>query len=480
MKKIIMSSYYTLLTILFLLIITLVLTGCGNNSGDGYEPPEFVYLPEVIPLPMPEGVSWIDNVTISGDSVYFTAMAEGDANNTFTSYDIYTMDLDGSNSRALPEYSIGTEIPEEATDGNIQIYSICIDSSGYIWIAERGEFFYFPDGLDEDDWERWNKRIMVKDFTRVRKLADTGAEVLSFDVSHITAGQDWFYISAFIVDDNNNIYIGDDSQVYVFDNEGKAVFTLDAQWVERFIKMQDGSIANSGWGNRGKELTKIDVVGKKWGETINLPSNAHNIYRGNEEYTILFTDGNGLYGIEEASGEVTMLLNWIDSDITTDGLGSITFLPDERILITSQTWNNDRQVQEIIFLSKTPYSELPERSVLTLATFYLDFNIRSTVVQFNRTSTTHRIRVTDYSEFNTDDDVQAGLTRLSTEIVSGNVPDILDVSNLPFTQYAAKGLLLDLYPLIDSDPVFDRSDFMESAFRATEINGGLYKIFPYF
>jgi ABC-type glycerol-3-phosphate transport system substrate-binding protein len=54
------------------------------------------------------------------------------------------------------------------------------------------------------------------------------------------------------------------------------------------------------------------------------------------------------------------------------------------------------------------------------------------------------------------------------------------VSNLPFNQYVARGLLLDLYPLIDADPELDRSDLLESVIRATEINGGLYRIFPHF
>jgi len=46
--------------------------------------------------------------------------------------------------------------------------------------------------------------------------------------------------------------------------------------------------------------------------------------------------------------------------------------------------------------------------------------------------------------------------------------------------YATKGLLVDLYDLIDSDPGFDRSSFMEGALRAAETNGGLYYIFPLF
>jgi len=246
------------------------------------------------------------------------------------------------------------------------------------------------------------------------------------------------------------------------------------------VNLQDGSVAHSGWGGKGRELSKIDVTGKRFVETIELPNNAYNVYQGNAEYSFIFSDNIGLYGIEESSGEAVMLLDWIDSDMSQDGLRNLTILSDGRILVMSQTWGSDGPNNEIIYLTKVPYSELPERIVLTLATFYLDGNIRSEVVKFNRASTTHRIKVNDYSEFNTEDDWNAGITRLSTEIISGNVPDLLDVRNLPFSQYAAKGLLLDLYALIDSDPDFNRSDFIESALRAAEINGNLYQAFPSF
>ena len=480
MKKIVNRFYYAVMFALVILVISIVSTGCQSDSGNGYDAPEFVYLPEIMPFPLPDGIDWISNITVAEESVYFTAMAAGDENDPFHSIDIYTMDINGSNIRPLPEYDVRSEFPADAEDGNVQIYSIHIGNTGDIWIAERGEFFNYPDDLDEDDWERWNKRKIVKEFIRVRRLDNAGAEILSFDVSHISIGNDWFYISAFTVDEKNNIYIGTDSTIHVFDSEGTELFTLDVQWIDRFINLQDGSVAYTDWGARGRILSKIDVSGKKTGETIELPNNANNIYPGNDEYSLIFTDNVGLYGIEAESGDDVLLVNWIDSDMTLDGLDNITFLPDGRILVTNQSWNNEGSNHEIIFLTKTPYSELPERTVLTLATFYLDWNIRSVIVEFNRASTTHRIHVTDYSEFNTEDDWQAGLTRLSAEIISGKVPDILDVSNLPFSQYAAKGLLLDLYDFIDSDPDFDRSDFMQSALQATEINGSLYKIFPYY
>jgi ABC-type glycerol-3-phosphate transport system substrate-binding protein len=232
----------------------------------------------------------------------------------------------------------------------------------------------------------------------------------------------------------------------------------------------------------GRRLRQIDVSTRSWGEDIELPMRAHNVFQGGGDYSIVFSDGSSLFGVETETGETARLLSWVESDISPEGLNNITILPDGRVMCTVQTWDRTSGMSsfELIILSKVPYESRPQRTIITLATVWLDWNLRSAIVNFNRTNDTYRINVIDYSEFNTDDDWSAGLTRLTTEIISGRVPDILDVSNLPFKQYVARGLFENLYPFIDSDPRLSRGDLMESIFRATEINGGLYQIFPTF
>ena len=458
------------------------LPGCSKDPVNAYESPHFLYVPEVTQLCLPEGMEWIDNITVSGDLLYFTAMANESENDLIQTYEIFCMDLIDSDLRELPNYTVETEYPANTEGGSVQIYSMCIDSGGDIWVAECGEYYLYdlPDDFDGEDWEKWNHRTILDSFNRIRKLDNTGAQVQSFDIGRIAAGQEWFYIYAFAVDDDNNIYIGTESKVHVLDSEGGTQFTLDINFVDAFVEMYDGTIALTDWRENGRVLAKIDVAGRKWGESIDLPNNANTVYTGNDEYSFIYTGDTGLHGVESATGEAAMLLNWIDSDMTIDGLVSITLLTDGRILVIRQHWNDDGSRYELAILTKTSYSELPDKAILTLATFYLDQDIRSAIVQFNRTSATHHIQVTDYADFSTDDDWQAGLSRLSAEIIAGSVPDILDVSNLPGSQYAAMGLLADIYPMIDSDPKLSRSDFMESVLRATEIDGGLYHVFPSF
>ena len=71
----------------------------------------------------------------------------------------------------------------------------------------------------------------------------------------------------------------------------------------------------------------------------------------------------------------------------------------------------------------------------------------------------------------------SGIQKLNTEILSGMVPDLFLVDeNMPIDIYAAKGVLQDLWPLIDADPELSREDLMEHFFDALSVDGKLYQI----
>ena len=106
---------------------------------------------------------------------------------------------------------------------------------------------------------------------------------------------------------------------------------------------------------------------------------------------------------------------------------------------------------------------------------YLDWNLRSRIIEFNKKNNEYRIKVKDYSEYATDDDYDAGLTKLNTEIISGNVPDMIYTANIPIAKYAGRDVLEDLWPYIENDTRFGRSDLLENVFQAVEIDGKLYQ-----
>ena len=142
---------------------------------------------------------------------------------------------------------------------------------------------------------------------------------------------------------------------------------------------------------------------------------------------------------------------------------------------------NAKVETELFTLSKVPASQLPEKTHLTLAVLYGSSDLEREVIDFNRHSERCRIDVKDYAYAGGEVlDYSAGQAKLLTEVLAGNMPDLLLLDELPYNQLAAKGLLEDLYPWLDGDPELSREDFFENVLRAMEEGGGLYQVSPAF
>ena len=111
-----------------------------------------------------------------------------------------------------------------------------------------------------------------------------------------------------------------------------------------------------------------------------------------------------------------------------------------------------------------------DEDVLVFASLYEDPAWRESVDEFNSTHTDVQIEVRDYSG-------EGGLSRLTTEILAGKIPDIIDLQLMPCRQLAQGGYLEDLWPYIENDPELGREAVMEVPLRAAEIDGGLYMAF---
>lgn len=95
---------------------------------------------------------------------------------------------------------------------------------------------------------------------------------------------------------------------------------------------------------------------------------------------------------------------------------------------------------------------------------------RDKISEFNSTHAEVQIEFRDY----TDED---GIDRLLTEIITGNIPDIMELNHLPYRKMIQKGYLENLWPYIENDPDLGREGVMEAPLKANEVNGGLYSIF---
>ena len=482
------------LTIAAALMLTLV-AACRNESGEDGGMPDYVFVPEFIS--MPAGISFISNMVYTGENVFFMTPSWDEETFEHTNR-LYMLDLNTNELSELVNYS-PPSIPSNAPqDAQMSTHAIIgADADGNLWVFESGSMFHFniPDDFDGEDYETWQFHESLGSVNILRMLDSTGAEVTSLNLETLAIGG----VNSFEFDSDGNMYIiahGDtpefgsfQSAIVVLDPNKNPLFTITLDgWGERLLRLSDGSVAYFGFVQDGDfsgrhELQPINLSTRGFDESIPLPDNAWRLFPGNEQFDVLFMDNTTLFGIDFSAEEpeAELILNLVDSDIMSPGSNDVAMLSDGRILTSAEQRGAQGDLAfEIVLLSRTPSSDIPEREIITLATMWMSPELQSAVVGFNRTSTTHRISVTDYAQFNTEEDWTAGLTRLTTEIISGRVPDILDVQQLPIRQYASRGLLVDLNELIASDPELSRDLFVEGVFEAAEMDGRLYQVFPSF
>ncbi len=489
MKKILLA----LLAIMLLFLFAGCDGGNGNGKGAG-DKSGYVYVPEYYSVQLPDDVN-VNNMTCAADgTLYFSSYGVVGRRDSLTPeeiaryqewydgdiqdwmYDIYGNSLyhcnaDGSGLTRLENYR--QELPADNPAASGSINAICVTADG-LWVLES---VYLPDFTGESDG---------RTLYQLRCLDQTGAEIASVALPELSDYSYYYYLMA---DRDGYLYTvmnGDSYAVLIVEPTEMTVSRLDAgamNWLDGLVNLGDRVAARS-WTDAGDTLMLIDRDAVAWGESYQMEKYATAFYGGGDGYDFCFQADSMLYGgrlDEAADGKLSgePILNWLDCDINSNNLSDVVILPDGRILCLVNDWESGSG-PEFVILTKTPASQVADKTELTLAALYMDYDLNKAIVAFNRSNPDYRIRVQEYSQYNTEDDYTAGQTRLTTEIVSGNVPDLLVTSELPVEQYAARGLLEDLYPWIDQDPQLSRDDLVSGVLRALEYDGGLYQAAPSF
>jgi hypothetical protein len=360
----------------------------------------------------------------------------------------------------------------------VSVMAVAPGADGTIWVMEqnmgRGETL---DGLSDTA-----SILQAAASTQVwRQLSADGAQELArIDAAQVMEGQP---VSASLVDGAGRLYLASGSSVTAVDGGGNPLFTCKGQEdIVRLVPLADGAVGALTMNvEGGRTVTPIDPDAKSWGAPRPLTGSAASIYPGGDTYEFLYTSGDSLYGWPKGADAPQKLLSWSSSGIDCGQVFTMTFLPDGRGAALLWDDSDMSAAGSVALLFPADEDAMAGRTVLTLATMGLDSETRAMVMDFNRTSRDYRIEIQDYSEYNTPDDASAGLTKLNTEILTGKMPDLLDVSDaLPLRQYAQRGYLEDLWPYIDSDAELGRAGVMERALQSAEIGGKLYQVFSSF
>ncbi len=280
-----------------------------------------------------------------------------------------------------------------------------------------------------------------------------------------------------------------DSGVYSIDSEmtsAKEVKIDDLSYINTMIPCDGGVyISYTTASEYAQKIVRLDAATGTVGAPLDLPSRVTNYLYGamaSDTYDIVYNNTIGLYGYDIASDTETELINWINSDINASNMNGTYITPDGTVYALVQSYKNDGQKTQILKMTRIPDDQIKEKYMLTYGCLYVDYDILEAIIEFNRTSEDYRINVRDYSVYNSEENEwNGGVTQFNNDIISGKIPDIIQVSyEMSLTNYAAKGLFTDLRTFMADDPVFASDDLYENILNAFSVNGKLYQIAPFF
>lgn len=281
-------------------------------------------------------------------------------------------------------------------------------------------------------------------------------------------------VQALFVDDNIVIstWRNQDSAIYVLNPLGESVIRLQLNnrpYKNSMVNLTEERILVFDSAQDGSNLLReIDFVEMKWGETFPIVQrNQYDLFptRNDSQFDILMSDGIYLYGYCMETAEQTILLDWVEVDLS--GVLHVGELENNNLsVLTGRQRDVNEWNLELHILSPVLRTALDDRLELVLGGVFIPDEIRRAVTNFNRNSYTYRIYVHDYAG----EDWQDGIMRLQVELMTGRGPDIIyDQSGIIIN----RNIFLDLYPFIDADRDLNRSDFFPNMLSALEGPSGI-------
>ena len=455
----------------------------------------------------------LENGTVFGDSIFFTSLGvvsdntpEGVTPEWEGQYSVYgpvllKVGIDGSAER-IPY--IPQSLSEESNgSGGVTYERICPAGEGALWLLERHyrSWNETPEETSPDDAENAEYTRSEESYSLVC-IAEDGTvktelpleELRSHSELTDQAGTYSFTVRGMVYDGDGHILLAldewysgngtysEENRICIMDAETGAIQdnVVMNSVPESMALLADGQIAVSYFAAASQRIGLFDIKTKTMNDGAVVDDFINGMTAGGGAWPLYYSAGDSFYGITLPDGEVKKLLNWIDCDVARSGDESICVMNDGRIVTTASSETSNGVKNELVVLTPVPLEQFPERKVLTMAVYNLHPFTSAMITRFNRNNPDYHIEVTDYAQYDdytsdNKEDWRAGINRLQTEIIAGNIPDILDISLLSADRLGTKGILEDLYAYIDADPEFGRSDLQEHVLAAFEENGKLYQ-----
>lgn len=348
------------------------------------------------------------------------------------------------------------------------------DSENYDWDAyyEAGESSYYIYTISSDG-------------SVISKNEIKGMEKYSND-------SDYFYLGDFFICGDTLVsIISSDTEKYIpVSPDGTIGDELDFGDNNYFYTRgndNNGNIYFSTWTEDGNIIRKIDAENLTIDNNNDIAldsekiNNVNAIINGNKDYKLLISSSQSLFGIKE-DNSFEEIINWIDSDLSGDTIGSVIPLEDGDFIVYENDWNSGSNT--VYRLTKRDASELSDVTVINVAVDYANSDFMSKVKEFNKTSENYRIRIDDYSKYYEWDEESEKNTntpekQLLSDIAAGKSPDMIAFNSMAIVNnLGKKGALADMYEYMGKNGTVSKDEITENILKAGEVNGKLVSLSP--
>ena len=378
------------------------------------------------------------------------------------------------------EINTKLHIASFTNENDIQYYDIDLNGgneyfSGSNWAFDAEENFYTAIST-------YDQTTYQETYT-LRKYSLDGTILKEVDIDG--SNEEYFYIRYLFVDNNSNVYITSEQSVTVYDKDLNKKYYYKSD-------IKGAYLTNASLNDKGElifsimswetdtpvsKTFKMDTQGNVTEDSsLNDLIAQKDLIQG-KGYDFYYTTSSSVMGVNIGDKAATEVVNFYDSDINPgEFYGSLYFASAEQFLTTKE----DENGSSVVIYDKVPAEDVKDKEIITLGTVYGSYSLASQIIKFNKNNDTYRVKLIDYSEFDTPDDYTAGRKRFYSDLTGGNAPDIIVPEGYDAANLIDKGVFTDLTPLMENSNGIKKEDLVHNAQTVFARDDKLFCVFPTF
>ena len=321
----------------------------------------------------------------------------------------------------------------------------------------------------------------------VVKFDASGNLIYKYDINKDLAEGDYLQIYGMIYSDKYGVVMNTGRGIEFFDENNGFKLVYDTTKSEEYkdcyldlYKGFNGDIFLAGYGNDGYVIAPVDLekgeIGQKAAALEHY--NSMTVFEGNG-YDLYISTESAIYGYDFKADKLTKIMDYVDSDLSADySISSIVAISDTEFLAVLPDFEYNYNLERLV---KVPADQVKDKQIITLGGVYIDYSVRKAAVKFNQENQDYKIKLVDYSVYDSEDNWDEGTNRFNLDVVSGNVPDIMAFNTeSPVDSFINKGLFLDLNAFIKNDPDISGTEFIDNVIDAFKTGDKMYLMIPSF